>query len=243
MTHTWILLALAAGLSAAPAPEELTADQIVARHVEAMGGAAKLKSIQSLTIRGKGTMGGQMETTTVTHAKRPAMFKLEMNAMGRTFVQAFDGTVAWRVNPMQGATAPQRMNETETQEIIANAEFNGALVDYKAKGHAIELLGREEVNGRPAYKLRVARKSGRLSHTWVDAATFLVVKNATTRMQMGREIEVESFPGDFRKVDGVLFPFTTESKAGGRPLMSMTVESVEVNPKIDDAVFHMPGAN
>jgi outer membrane lipoprotein-sorting protein len=240
MTRFWFVLTLAGALSGAPKPQELTADQIVARHVEAMGGSAKLKDIQSLKIRARGTMGGQMEVNTVTYAKRPAMFRLEMQAMGREFVQAFDGAVGWRVNPLQGAVTPQQMDAAETKEIVANAEFNGALVDYKAKGHTIALLGSEEVAGRAAYKLLVARKSGKVTYSWLDAETFLILKNATTRVQSGKEIEVESYPGDFRKVEGVMFPFATESKSGGRPLMSVKVESVEVNPAIEDALFRRP---
>ncbi len=94
-------------------------------------------------------------------------------------------------------------------------------------------------DGSPAYKLKVTRKSGSIEAIYLDATTFLPVKSAGTRKQQDREVAHESFPGNFRPVNGVMMPFSLNQKMKGRSMLELTVEKVEVNTPMDDSIFQM----
>ncbi len=238
-----VLLLAAPALFSIPASAqtELTVDQIIAKHVEARGGMDKLKAIQSFKTSGKMIMmGGQMEAPFTLQLKRPASMRMELSLQGKTLVQAYDGETAWTVNPLQGNAEPQKAGEDETKLFRDQADFDGALVDYKTKGHTVELMGKEDVEGASCYKLKLTRKGGDVEYHYLDAQNFLPVKSTMRRKQMGAEVEMEAFPGNYKPVNGVMMPYSTDIKMGGRTMMQMSIESVEANAKIDDAIFKMP---
>ena len=221
---------------------DLTVDQIVQKHTEALGGADKLKAIQTVKATGKASlMGGQLETPVVMQAKRPTSVRMEMTIQGKSFVQAFDGTTAWTVNPYGASPDPQISSDEDTKAARDDADFiDGALVDYKAKGNTVELLGKEDVDGTQAYKLKVTKKSGTVEYDYLDAQTFLPLKSTGTRQQMGQEFDFESRPSNFKPVNGVLMPFSLEQKVSGKPMMQLTLEKIEANVPIDDSLFRIP---
>lgn len=238
MTRRFLLtLVCAAGLLSA---QDLTLDQLLQKHYAAMGGMEAMKAVQTLMATGKAVaMGGQLELPMVLKAKRPNMVRQEMSLQGRSIISCYDGTTAWTVNPMAGGE-PTKMGETEAAQLADSADLDGALVDYKAKGHTIEMLGKEDVEGSPAYKLKITRKSGRTETMWLDATRFLPVKTFAKVSQMGQEMEVESFTSNYKAVNGVMLPFTMEQKMGGNTLVTLTFESYVVNKDIPDSDFKMP---
>jgi outer membrane lipoprotein-sorting protein len=231
-----VLFVLAPGTA-----QELAVDDIIAKHHEALGGVAKIKAIQSMKITGKMVVGGgQMEAPMTMQVKRPGMARMEMSFQGMSLIQAFDGSTAWMMNPFQGGTEPQKSGEEETAAARDDADLDGALMDYKSKGHSIELIGKEDVEGTAAYKLKITKKGGRVDYQYLDSKTFLALKTITRRKQMGQEFEIEVFPSNFKPVAGVLMPHAIEQKMGGRSMVQMTIEKAEPNVSIDDAVFKMP---
>ncbi|MEK7404712.1 MAG: hypothetical protein AAB225_06355 [Acidobacteriota bacterium] len=235
---TLILAALSLG---APAQQELTVDQIIQKHHAALGGVEKIKAIRSVKITGKAVLGGgAMEAPMTIQFKRPRLIHTELTIQGRSIVTGFDGTSAWMINPMTGSSELQKRSEEEAQETAESADFDGPLVDYKAKGHSVELAGKEDVEGTPAYKLKVTRKIGRTDYMFLDAKSFLLIKSVGRRKQMGQELDVESFTGDYKPVNGVLMAHSIESKVGGKAMMRVTFETIEANVDIDDSIFKMP---
>lgn len=221
---------------------ELTVDQIVEKHTQALGGADKLKAIQTVTMTGKAIlMGGQLEAPVVMKVKRPTSMRLEMTMQGKSLVQAFDGTTAWMINPLMGSNDPQKSNDEDTKMAKDDADFiDGSLVDYKSKGNAVELMGKEDVEGSPAYKLKVTKKSGTVEYEYLDAQTFLPIKSTGKRKQMGQEFDFESTPGNYKAVNGVMMPFSLAQKMNGRAMMELSIDKVDVNTAMDDSLFQMP---
>lgn len=221
---------------------DLTLDQIVQKHTEALGGVDKLKAIENVTMTGKASLlGGQMEAPLTMKVKRPSSMRMEMNVQGKSFIQAFDGTTAWMINPFAGSDEPQKQTDEDTKSARDDADFiDGSLVDYKTKGNILELIGKEDVDGKPAYKIKVTKKGGTMEFEYLDAKTFLPVKSSGKRKQQGQDIEYESTPGNFKEVNGVMMPFSLNQKVNGKSMMELTVEKVEVNTPMDASVFQMP---
>lgn len=217
-----------------------TPDEIVAKYVAARGGMAKLKALTTVTMNGTSAVPGGLTAPTVLRLKRPGSTRVDVNVMDKTFVQATNGTVAWGINPFDGSVGPQTMSADETTATNEEADFDGPLVDYKAKGNSVELVGKEQAEGADAYKLKVTLKSGRVVFIYLDATTFLERKSVGNRKVQGTETEVESVASDYKPVEGVLFPFSVENRANGQTQFKMTLSTIEVNRPSDDSVFALP---
>jgi outer membrane lipoprotein-sorting protein len=121
--------------------------------------------------------------------------------------------------------------------------MDGLLVDYKEKGHQIEYAGKEDVEGTPAHKLKVTKKNGDVVNVYIDAESYMEIKDAGKVKVRGQEIEGQTLFGDFKKVDGVVYPFSIEQKSSGGPGgMTITISKIEINPTVDASRFAMPAA-
>jgi outer membrane lipoprotein-sorting protein len=231
---------VAAPLPPAPDAPPLTADQIVQKHVEALGGVAKLNAIQTLIVTGKASILGQTEAPLTIQVKRPNLLRLEMTFQGRKIVQAFDGVTAWTINPAIGEE-PKQSSDEDTRAAQESSDFiGGNLVDYKSKGNAVELVDQEEIEGVEVYKLKITKKNGSVEYDYLDARSFLPIKTEGKRMQLGQEILYESKIADYKPVAGVLMPFSLTQLVNGRLAMEITVDKMDANVPIDEAVFKMP---
>lgn len=221
---------------------DLTLDQIVEKHTAALGGADKLKAIQTVVMNGQASlMGGQMKAPLSLKIKRPTSMRMEMTVQGQSFIQAFDGDTAWVVNPFAGSSDPQKQSDEDAKTARDDADFiEGSLVDYKSKGNTLELIGKEDITGGSAYKIKVTKKGGTVEYEFIDAKTFLPVKSSGKRLQQGQEIEYESTPANFKAVNGVMMPYRLSQTVNGQLMMELTIDKIDVNTPIDAAIFHLP---
>lgn len=217
---------------------ELTVDEIVAKNAEAKGGMEKLRALNAVRFTGKLSLGG-MEAAFMMAKKRPEMVKMEFTLQGMTGMQSYDGSTGWTIMPFMGKKDPEAMTADALKEFKDTADFDGPLVDYAKKGNKVELLGKGDVEGTPAYKLKLVTKEGNESTLYLDAETFLEVKVEANRQVQGQEVEGETLFGNYQEVDGLLFPFSIEmkSKMGSQTL---TIEKAELNPVLEDSAFKMP---
>jgi len=239
-----VLCAVVAASVAAPparAASPPTVDKIVAKYVAARGGLKKIRSVQSLRQKGHVTAGPNQEGIVTRELKRPAHTRFEFKVQGVTAVFVSDGKHGWKVDPFSGDAELQPLSDQVVAEAAEQGDFEGPLVDWKAKGHTVELAGTEDLAGRPAYKLKVTLGSGGVRYDYIDATSMNLVRTDTTRQVRGRPVQIQTTFGDFKKTDGLLFPRFVEVAAAGRPnTLRIDVESVEVNPPLSDARFAMP---
>jgi len=239
-----LALALAAlALPAATVARALTVDEIIAKHFEAQGGAEKLKKVKTWRMTGKMTMGAGQEVVLTMERKRPGKSRTEFAVNGMTGVRVADGQNSWQFMPFMGQPAPERLTGEDLAEAIEQADFDGPLMDWKAKGNTLELVGTEPVEGAPAHKLKLTRKGGKTEVYYLDAESFLCVKREAKRVVRGTEIDGEAWLSDYKEVAGIMMPFTmTQGMKGSERRQSMTFEKIEVDVPLDDARFVMPVA-
>jgi hypothetical protein len=144
------------------------------------------------------------------------------------------------MSPFDGDVGPSPLPDAAVVEAAEQADIEGPLVDWKGKGHQVELAGKEVVNGREAWKVRITLKSGAVRNEYIDAQTFNRVKTESTRTVRGVPVELTTTFSDYRKTGGLLFPHAIEVAARGRPQhLRIVVEKVEINPKLDADLFAM----
>jgi len=209
-----------------------TVDEVVAKNLAAKGGLEKLKAIQ--TLRSTGSMSAQGQSVTMTiMSKRPNLSRQEITMGPQTMVMAFDGTNARMINPMVSPT-PVDMPAEQIEMIKDQSDIDGPLIDYKTKGSTIELVGIEMVDGKKTFHLRISRKTLPAQDVYLDGVTYLETKVSTTVPGSG---VIETQFGDYRTVEGMTMPYSIKTVAAGMTLNEMKLEKIEVNVKLDDAIF------
>jgi hypothetical protein len=218
-----------------------TVDEVIARSFEARGGLDRLKAIQAIRVTGWMSMG-PTKARMVIERKRPGRFRTELTVQGALAVQAWDGATAWGIPPM-GSGRPELLPAEAAKAVADEADVDGPLVDYRAKGHQVTLLGKERVDGGDAYKIEVRKKGGAVENHFLDARSYLTVRIEGKRTIRGTPIEGESVLGDYREAGGILWPHSIRSGARGNPdKQTLTVDKIEVDPVLDDARFRMPSS-
>ncbi|GIW53233.1 MAG: hypothetical protein KatS3mg081_2588 [Gemmatimonadales bacterium] len=228
-------------LIAAPAiVQAQSVDEVLQRYFQASGGLDKMKAVQATRVSGRMTVGQGMEATFVRTSKRPNKVRLEFTVQGVTGIQAYDGETAWMLMPFMGQTQPELMPPDLARAMQEEADFDGPLVDYQAKGHQVELVGRESVEGTPAYKLKVTLKNGDVSFYYLDAEYYLPLRTESTRRFQGQEFNVVTSFGDYKEVGGLMMPHAITVTGQGPAAQQLIIEKVELNPEIPDEHFRMP---
>jgi outer membrane lipoprotein-sorting protein len=233
-------LAFAAGSAHA-----LSADELIAKSIEARGGLDKIKAIQSLKIEGTASnAGGGFEIAIVNVGKRGFALRSESTLQGLTMIRAYDGKEAWSINPFRGRKDPDKLSADMVKEIAYQADFDGPLVDYKAKNIKVEYLGTEDVDGTDAHKLKATYANGDFDTIYLDPDYFMQIRVVETHRIRGAEQEQESDFGDYEKVNGVYFPFAIESgsKGASEKEQKITIKKIEANVPVDEAQFRFPTA-
>jgi hypothetical protein len=256
---------LLAFASAAYAAEpKLSADEIVARNVAASGGLDAWRGVRTLSWSGKMEAGGnnqrmlkipgvptpplpkepppQVQLPFVMEMMRSHKSRLEIEFAGQTAIQVYDGAQGWKLRPFLNRHEVEPFSAAELEAASSQADIDGALVDYAAKGTQIALEAVEPVEGRDAYRLKLTLKNQHVVHAWIDAQSFLQVKvEGVPRRLDGKLYPVAIFLRDYRAVNGLQIPHLIETVVKGVPRTEkILVEKVVVNPRLAESRFARP---
>lgn len=227
--------------SSAP-PAQSAVDEIIAAHLAARGGKDRIQALGSIRETGTVTASDGRIARILREIQRPGLFRLEFTYQGTTSVFAHDGKAGWQIAPLQGQFEPRAMSpEADAAGGADQRDIEGPLVDWKKKGHTVELAGRESVAGAQTDKLKVVLRDGVVRYDYVDTASHMVVRSDVSRLVRGHRVELQNTFSDFRKVSGIVFPHHIEIQVKERPqILKIVVERIELDPKLDPASFQMP---
>lgn len=214
-------------------------EELVGKAVDAQGGAAAFKAVQSQKATGKIlTQGMEMPITLLT--ARPNLMRVEVSVMGMSMVQGFDGTTGWSINPMTGSQDPQPMGEFETKNARLQADMDGPLQNWEARGWVGEYIGQEDIEGTAAHRLRIDTKQDLVIDLWLDAESYLPLKQNSKIKFEEQEIESQMYFSDYRAVNGLVVPFALETRQGDQVMMNMVLDSIEFGVPVEPTLFAMP---
>ena len=222
-----------------------TADELVAKHVEALGGSGALTAINSVQFEGEMRFPGDFKLTyKEVRAKDKGASKTEAALQGLTLTQAYDGTNGWRINPFQGRKDAETMSADEARSVADNGSITGPLVNAKADGSTVTYLGREDFDGTDTYKLKVAQKDGDEFVYLLEPETMLAIKVTETRRIRGSQQVSETELGDYEKVAGVYFPMSIESWQDGQSnqRQRISIAKAEANVPVTATMFAQPAS-
>ena len=232
----------------APRASAQTADEIVEKHLAAMGGRAALAKLTSqvasgtIVIQAQGAdLAGTVELSKKAPNKSRTLMRIDLSAMGGSELvvdQRCDGKTAFASNSLQG---DREITGAQLQSML-NATFPSSFLNYKETGGKIELLGRETVGAKPVLAMQYTPAAGPAIKLYLDATTYLVSRSVVKLSvpEAGGEIEQATDVTDYRAIDGVQTPFLVTVSGSGQ-VLTITLAKVEYNVALDDAVFSRPG--
>jgi len=228
-------------LCIAAAASAQTAEELVAKNLQARGGVDKIKAVNTLKMSGKVYVGINAEFS--QEQKRANMIRQNFTVQGMTEIEAYDGSVGWKISPFEGRKDAEMLGEDDMRNLVEDADIDGPLADYQAKGNKVEYLGHDLVDGDDAYKLKVTLKNGDLVYYYLDPDTYLEIKTEKQQFIRGSVRESEELLGSYKQVSGVYYPYSIESGTkGSGDHARYTIDSVVVNTPIEDSYFKMPAA-
>lgn len=239
------LLAVVAALGLGSHAFGQEADELLEQHFEAVGGRDAIEAVETMRITGHTTMGQGMEAPYTIYWAKPDKIRLEFTLQGQVGVQAYDGEIAWMHMPFMGAAEPQNMPEDQVKEMEQMADMvEGPLFDYQDKGHTVEYLGEEEIEGTPAHKLKVVMESGDESIVYLDAEHFIQIRQENKRTMGDQEVETVTTFGNYKEVGGLLLPFAITTTVKNAPAeasaQEITMDTYEFGVDVSDVQFSMP---
>lgn len=209
-----------------------TADEVIAKHITAIGGAENWKKVNSMKMEGILQVQGAEVNVVVTVLHGKGM-RQDISVMGMTGYEIVTTTEGWDFMPFQGQTEPEAKTAEELAEAQDNLDAQGELIDYAAKGHKVELIGKEDVEGTECFKLKVTKKGGSVSTLFFDPKTFYIVQSKSTQKANGQEMEVVTSFSNYEKLpEGIVV-----AKSMTLPFGEMNMSKITVNGPVEESFF------
>lgn len=220
-------------LMGALAVQAQTADEIIAKHVEAIGGADAWHKVSSIKQEGVLTVQGNIPVNIVTTVLHNKGMRLDLSVMGQSGYQIMIPGGGWNYMPFQGQTKAEPVTEDEARQGADTYDAQGALVDYQKKGNSVTMLGKEDVDGVQTHKLQVQHKSGKVETIFVDPKSFYIIRSVSKQKANGQEMEITSNMANYQKLpEGIVVPMSVSLPQG-----ELVVSKVIVNGPVDEAIF------
>jgi len=240
---------LLAGSLMAIAVSAQTAGQLAAKNIQARGGG-KLRSLKTIRMSGKFTSGGTEGSPLLVELAPPGhKVRLETTEKGQTDIRAYDGSVGWTWLRSEGEQKPTTLAGDALKDIKDSADFEGGLYDFEAKGNQVEYLGKDDVSGTPAYKLKLTERDGKETTIYLDAKTYLEIREESIHGNHGDIKQFVTTYSDYKQIDGLTVPMTitttSKEEMGGGAIriegeVVFAFDKVEVNVDLPASRFAKP---
>lgn len=224
----------------ASALQAQTAEEIILKYIDAIGGKEKIAALQTVRIENTMSVMGNDAPNSVVIVNGKG-YRSESEVMGSKMVQVFTDKSGWMINPMAGGTDAQKVPD----ELLASGQNQIYIVpifDYAARGYKAELMDKEKVGDVNAFRVKMTDKANNAAIYYFDPATYYLIQTVSTADMMGQQTQLTMKFTDFKKTDfGWVVPQSTEMDFGGQFSLSMEIKSIEINKDVDMKIFDMPG--
>ena len=227
------IMAIALSVTGAVASFGQTADEIIQKHIDAIGGVDNWKKIKTMKMTGSVSMQGMEMPVTITTEQKKGM-KVEFTLNGMTGYMIVTDKAGWNYAPFGGQTKPEPLPDEMVKHMQDGLDVQGSLIDYKAKGHKVVYLGKDDVEGTDCFKLKMTKANGKEETMYFDASNYYHIRSVEKTTANGKEMEQTATYGNFQKLpEGIVCPMSIDQGQG-----PVAVKSVEINKPVPDNFFY-----
>ncbi len=214
-----------------------SADEVIQKYTNNMGGLDAFNKITSAKITGTYSLQGNDLPLTIQIINGKGV-RSDVEVMGQSVTNVYFNGKGWKLNPFAGVTTPAEISGNELNDIKAQASLANHLMDYKARGHQVEMLGKETAEGTEAYKIKLTNKEdGRATTYFISTKDYTLLKSVSIRDMQGQETEVEMVYSDIKDFGGAKFFMMRDSKMQGQVFQTIKYDKIELNVAVDEKIF------
>jgi len=214
-----------------------TTDDIIQKYSKAMGGLAAFNAIKTMKTTGTFTTQG-VDLALTSQIINGKAIRNDVQAMGQTVINSYKDGKGWKINPFAGITTVTDMTPEELIDFKSQSMIASQLMDYKLRGHKVELQGQEDVEGIKTYKIRLTNKDdNKVTTYFISVTDNTIIKSVSTRQLQGQDIEIETFYSDIKDFNGLKFPMLRIQKMQGQVFQQIKIATIEFNVPIDEKIF------
>jgi hypothetical protein len=214
-----------------------TADDVIQKYSKAMGGLAAFNAIKTMKTTGTITTQG-VDLALTSQIINGKAVRTDVQAMGQSVINSYKDGKGWKINPFAGVTTVTDMTPEELIDFKSQSMIASQLMDYKARGHKVELQGQEDVEGVKTYKIKLTNKDdNKVTTYYISVTDNIIVKSVSSRQVQGQDIEIETFYSDIKDFNGLKFPMVRIQKMQGQVFQEIKIATIEFNTPIDEKVF------
>lgn len=217
-----------------------SADEVIGKYTANMGGLDAFNKITSAKITGTFNTQGMDFPLTQQLINRKA-FRTDVEVTGKSMVSCYNNGKGWKLNPFQDKNTPAVVTGTELNDFKSQSNLASSLMDYKARGHKVLLLGEEDIEGIKTYKIKLTSKDdGRITTYFISTKDYTLIKSVTViNSPKGQDMEIETWYSDLEETGGVKFFMTITSRTDGQTFQEIKLKKIELNVPIDEKIFQM----
>lgn len=212
-----------------------TLEDVLNNYFKAIG-QEKLLTVQTFVTKGKMIQGGA-GISIIVYNKRPDKLRVEGTFQGTTFIQTYNGKEGWSLNQFAGEASPRPATQEELNSFKDQADIDGIMYNYKEKGFKAELLPVDTVDGHKTFPVQITKPNGNVYINYIDADKFVILETKARVKVEGVEREVENFFSKYKSQEGMLFPYSIDTKMNGQTVMQMVINNVKLNAELSDTLF------
>jgi hypothetical protein len=214
-----------------------TIDDIIQKYSKAMGGLAAFNAIKTMKTTGTFTTQG-VDLALTSQIINGKAIRNDVQAMGQTVINSYKDGKGWKINPFAGITTVTDMTPEELIDFKSQSMIASQLMDYKLRGHKVELQGQEDVEGIKTYKIKLTNKDdNKVTTYFISVTDNTIIKSVSTRQLQGQDIEIETFYSDIKDFNGLKFPMLRIQKMQGQVFQEIKIATIEFNVPIDEKIF------
>ena len=232
------IIALIIGVTAFFVVSAQDMTEVLKNHYETIG-MDKIRQVNNIVTKGNIVMMGTEMPYVITITRSGKLY-LEVPIQGMLMKRGFDGTVAWMTAPWTGSSDPIELGDFEKKMIRTQVDIDGMLYEPESKGYKAEFLGKEDMEGSPVYLIKLSDTTGDEYTQYIDAENFVVLKIKGSINYQGSKIETETFYSNYKPVDGIIMPFSMDSKMNGQTQSQIVVTEYLFNQELNDSIFMKP---
>jgi hypothetical protein len=208
-----------------------TIDEIVNSHINALGGKENLNKIQNIVMEGNLNYQGNDVAMTFTVVSNK-LNRRDINAGGMHGFDMITDKEGWTYMPFFGMQSPEAKPADEVKENQADLDITGPLVDYVAKGHKAELMGKEAIGGTTCHKIKMTLAGGKTLLVFIDPASYMIVRTIDKRNTNGQKTDLQTDYSDYKDVEGVKMAFGITGPYG-----TTYISTIKANQSIPESAF------